>query len=177
MKKKLYWVIALVVALTVSGGVYAYTTATGTIGITEPTGDIATWEPAPGQPNWSAVLPPPTKGDVPTGDLFIVTVPLAYTGDLVVKVYLVNTGALIKAYDHLNIKLTLEGSVEASQTPNYQLLTLQNGEVAFNLENLAGGSHTLSVIGGGYSLISDDPLQWGEGWSITPEFYCEVIQR
>ena len=174
MKKKLFWVIALVLALTLSGGayVYTYTIATGTIGITEPTGDIATWEEAPGQPDWNSILPPPSRGDVPTGDLFIVTVLPAYTGDLVVKVHIVNTAALVKAYQYLNMKLYLEGSVEATETPNYRLLTLQNGKVAFNLEAPHDPTHTLSVIGGGYSLISADPPA-----SITPEFYCEITQR
>jgi hypothetical protein len=40
------------------------------------------------------------------------------------------------------MKLYLEGSREANQTPNYQLLTLQNGEVTFSLENLAGTSQS-----------------------------------
>ncbi len=174
MKNKLFWVIALVLALTLSGGayVYTYTTTTGTVDITEPTEDIATWEPAAIQPDWNTVLPPPSRGDVPTGDLFIVTVSPAYTGDLVVKVYLTNTGALIKAYQYLNMKLYLEGSVEATETPNYRLLTLQNGKVALNLEAPHDPTHTLSVIGGSYSLISADPPA-----SITPEFYCEITQR
>jgi len=118
------------------------------------------------------------QGEVPTGNLFVVTPHPAYTDDLVVKVYLTNTAALVKAYQHLNMKLYLEGSVEAGETPDYQLLTLDNGVVTFNLVGYyAAGSYTLTVIGGSFSLNPNDPSGWEAGWSVTPEFYCEVTQR
>ncbi len=77
-----------------------------------------------------------TCGEVPTGDLFTITPNTIYTGDLMAKVYLANTGNLTKAYQYLNMKVFLESSVEAGETPNYRLLTLQNGEVAFTMEEL-----------------------------------------
>ena len=116
----------------------------------------------------------PLYGEVPTGNLCIVTPDPAYTGDLQVKVYLTNTGNLTKAYQYLNMKLYLEGSVEA---PDCRLLTLENGVATFNLENCAGSSHTLSVIGGSYCLVEANTWEWREGWSVTPEFYYEVEQR
>lgn len=120
------------------------------------------------------------QGEVPTGNLFVVTPHLDYTDytdDLVVSVSLTNTAALVKAYMHLNMKLHLVGSVETPQEADYRLLTLQNGEVAFHLEAPHNLTHTLSVIGGSFSLNPNDPLQWAEEWSVTPEFYCEVTQR
>lgn len=127
---------------------------------------------------------PPICGDVPTGNLFDVTPEAAYTGDLQVKVYLTNTGALVKAYQYLNMKLYLEGSVEAGETPNYRLLTLQNGVATFNLKGYAPGTYTLSVghsaspviPGGSYCLVSTDSSEWQAGASGTPELYCEVTQ-
>ena len=116
-------------------------------------------------------------GDVPIGNLFDITPDDDYTGDLAVKVYLTNTGDLVKAYEYLNMKLYLEGSVEAGETPNYQLLTLDNGEAAFNLQGYAPGTYTLSVTGGSYGLVSPDSSQWEAGWTVTPEFYCLIIQR
>jgi len=80
--------------------------------------------------------PPALLGEVPVGDLFDVTPQTEYTGDLAMKVYLTNVGDLSKAYDYLNMKLYLAGSVEAGDTPDYQLLTLQNGEVSFNIQDL-----------------------------------------
>ncbi len=116
-------------------------------------------------------------GEVPTGDLFDITPDDDYTGDLAVKVYLTNTGALVKAYDYLNMKLYLEGSVEAGETPNYRLLTLDNGGVTFSLEDYSPGTYTLSVTGGSYCLVSTDTAEWEPGWTVTPEFYCEIVQR
>ena len=117
------------------------------------------------------------SGDVPIGNLFDITPDNDYTGDLAVKVYLTNTGDLVKAYQYLNMKLYLEGSVEAGETPNYQLLTLDNGEAAFNLQDYAPGTYTLSVTGGSYGLVSTDSSEWEVGWTVTPEFYCLIMQR
>jgi hypothetical protein len=120
----------------------------------------------------------PISGEAPTGDLFTITPEGDYTGDLQVRVYLANTDALTKAYSYLNIKLYLESSVEAGETPNYQLLTLENGVATFNLRDFIGGvALTLSVTGGSYSLVSDDTSEWDAGYSLTPEFYCDVTQR
>jgi len=117
------------------------------------------------------------SGDVPTDGLFDITPDANFTGDLAVKVYLTNTGDLVKAYQYLNMKLYLEGSVEAGETPNYQLLTLDNGEATFNLKDYAPGTYTLSVTGGSYGLVSTDSSVWEVGWTVTPEFYCLIMQR
>lgn len=114
------------------------------------------------------------SGDAPAGNLFTVTPHDNYTGDLTLKVYLANTGDLVKAYNYLNMKLYLEESEEAGQTTNYQLLTLENGVVTFHLKEYEPGIHTLSVTGGSYSLVSGDPAEWEDEWSIEPELYCEV---
>ena len=119
-------------------------------------------------------IEPVTEGEVPSGDLFVITPHPNYSGDLLVKVYLTNTSALVKSYQYLNMKLFLQGAAEA---PGYRLLTLENGVATFNLEGCSGGSRTLSVIGGSYCLVSDDSSQWGAGWSVTPELHCEVTQR
>jgi hypothetical protein len=112
------------------------------------------------------------EGDVPDGELYEITPHPEYPGDLSVRVYLVNSGALIKAYQYINMKLSLEGDNE-----DFKLLSLDNGVATFNLEGYSDGTHLLSVIGGSYRLVSGDPDEWGDGWSITPEFYCEVTQR
>ena len=93
------------------------------------------------------------------------------------QVYLLNTDALTKAYQHLNMKIYLENSVEASQTPDYQLLTLDNGVATFTLESGVGTDYTVSILGGGYGLNSPDSLAWEEGWTEIPELYCEVSQQ
>ncbi len=119
----------------------------------------------------------PISGNVPTDDLFEVSPHTDYSGDLAVKVYLANTGSLTKAYQSLNMELYLEGSVEAGETPNYRLLTLENGVATFTIKGGGSDNHTLSVTGGDYYLVSDNISAWEEGWTVTPELYCEATQR
>jgi len=146
MKRKWQLIIGLVLALVISGGLYAfaYTTTTITMDVAVAGEEIATAEEAAeiDQPDWDPILTPPEDppllGEVPTGDLFDITPSAEYSGDLAIKVYLTNTGNLVKAYDYLNMKLYLEGSVEAGETPSYQLLTLQNGEANFIMQDIAG---------------------------------------
>jgi hypothetical protein len=120
---------------------------------------------------------PPLSGNTPTGDLFEIDEDADYNGDLQVRVYLTNTGSLQKAYDELNIELYLEDSEEAGETPNYQLLTLENGVVTFTLKDPIGDSHTLSVTGGNYTLNSRETSEWEAEWTVTPELFCEATQR
>lgn len=186
MKRKSYLILALVVAVALSSGYFAYTysTASGTIGATGVEGDIVTVEPAAGQPDWNVIMADciaywesggvegQLSGEVPLGDLFVVTPHSDYTGDLLVKVCLTNTGALNKAYQYLNMELTLTGAVDG-----VQLFTLDNGVATFNLAGGASGSHYLQLTGGSYSLRLVHPEQWEDGWSITPELYCKATQR
>ncbi len=113
------------------------------------------------------------SGEVPIGEVFDIAVNEAYTGDVAVTLYLLNTGSLVKAYRYLNIMVELEGSVGGV----YQLITLENGVANFTLENVAGLTRTLSVTSGSYVLVSGDPSGWSSGWSVIPELYCEITQR
>jgi hypothetical protein len=117
------------------------------------------------------------EGAVPQGDLFDITPYPGYTGDLLVKIYLTDTAALLKAYKYLNMKIYMANTLEAGKTPDYQILSIENGVALFNIQGGAAAKYTVSVSGGAYRIISDKPEEWGEGWSIEPEFYCEVSQR
>ena len=75
------------------------------------------------------------------------------------------------------MKVKVPGSLEAEKDPDYQILSLENGVILFNIEGGSAETYVVEVTGGSYRLISGDPAEWGEGWSITPEFYCEVTQR
>jgi len=117
------------------------------------------------------------QGAVPMGDLYDITPYPGYTGDLLVKIYITNTAALLKAYQYLNMKIFVANSLEAGKTPEYQVLSIENGVVLFNIQGGSAAKYTVSVSGGAYRIISDKPEEWGIGWSVEPEFYCEVGQR
>jgi hypothetical protein len=117
------------------------------------------------------------QGAVPAGDLYDITPYPGYTGDLLVKIYITNTASLLKAYQYINMKVFVPNSLEAAKTPDYQVLSMENGVVLFNIQGGAAVKYTVSICGGAYRLISDKPDEWGTGWSVAPEFYCEVAQR
>ncbi len=118
-----------------------------------------------------------TQGEVPQGGMFVITPHPDYTGDILVKIYLTNTNDLLKAYKYINMKVYMSNSLEAAKTPNYQILAIETGVVVFNIEGGSAESYTVQITGGSYRLMSDNPDEWGTGWTIVPEFYCEVTQR
>ena len=145
-KRKVFLLAALGLVLVLSSGAFAYTytTAVGTIGVGDPSADVATSNVSSSQPDWSSITDNlsenTTCGEVPTGDLFDITPSPTYSGDVLVDVYLTNAANLTRAYKYLNMKLYLEGSEEAGETPNYQVLSLQNGRASFCLAGLASSS-------------------------------------
>jgi hypothetical protein len=118
-----------------------------------------------------------TQSELPPGDLFDITPHPDYTGDLQLKIYLTNTAELIKAYSYLNMELRVAKSLEAQKPPTYRLLSLENGVASFNIEGGSAGIYTVELLGGAYRLVSSNPDEWAEGWSVVPELYCEVSQR
>jgi len=145
-KRKLYVLAALGLVLVISGGAFAYTyaTAVGTVNVGEPSADVATCDTSSSQPDWDSVTDnlseDTTCGEVPPGDLFDITPNAAYTGDLQIGIYLTNAANLTRAYKYLNMKLYLEGSKEASETPDYQVLSMQNGRANFSLAGITSSS-------------------------------------
>src|SRR4030042_587039 len=118
-----------------------------------------------------------TQGEVPQGVLFEVNPHPGYTGDLLVKIYLTNTADLLKAYQYINMKIYVADSIEAGYTPDYEIISIETGVVTFNIIGGSADSYFVQLIGGTYRLISDDPDEWGAGWTLEPDFYCEVSQR
>jgi hypothetical protein len=117
------------------------------------------------------------QGEVPQGELFEITPAQGYPGDLLVKIYLTNINDLIKAYKYINMKVYVADSLEAEKTPDYQVLSIETGVIVFNIKGGSAESYKVQIVGGSYRLMSNDPDEWGMGWTITPEFYCEVTQR
>lgn len=175
MKKLL--IIGLVAVLMVTGGVFAttYTTATATIGVTAVESDFA-------EATANVTVLAPTvfgkyAGTWPSGTLFTVVPDASYTGDLVIRAYLVNTGELSRYYEHLNMSLefTDNTSAIADEQAITQVLTLDNSEVLFTWENGYGDSpYKVELTGGGYRL---HPWKTLTGGSVQPQLWLEITQR
>ncbi len=172
-------------ALALTGGAFAYTYTTASATITA-TGDsdFAAIEPSDNISGFSTNVFGKHRGDIPTSDIFDITPDADYTGDMVVKVYLTNADELSKAYQYLNMKLQLNDSADAN-TANatghtFQLLTLDNAVVTFDLQNPSGAGSPYHVYlnDGGYMTNSrGGVLDWSAGYSVSPFLYCEVTQR
>jgi len=169
--------ITLVALLVLTGGMFAYTftTATATIGVTAPTSDFA-------NVTTGGSISAPTvfgkfTGTWPSSTLFDITPDPAYTGDLVIKVYMVNTGQLIRQYHHINITLEFQDSTNttADEQGTIQVLNLQNAEALFTWANAQGTSpYKVVLTGGGYRL---HPFKTLTGGSYQPQIWCEITQR
>ncbi|MFC1932544.1 hypothetical protein ACFLXU_02795 [Chloroflexota bacterium] len=175
--KKLLLIIALVTVLVVSGGLFAstYTTATATIGVTAPTSDFATVTA-----NLTAAIPTvfgKYSGTWSSGTLFDITPDPSYTGDLVIRAYLVNTGELSRYYEHLNMTLEFQDitSTISDEQGAAQVLNLQNSEVLFTWANGTNTSpYRVELTGGGYRL---HPWKSLAGGSVQPQLWLEITQR
>lgn len=174
MKKLI--IILIVAGLLVSGGVFAatFTTAATTIGVNAVESDFA--EITSGNITAPTVFGNFT-GTWPDGTLFNITPHASYTGDLVVRVYIVNAGQLIRQYNHLNMTLqyTDNNSAMVDEQGEIQVLTLQNSSVLFTWSNGTGDTpYKIELSGGSYRL---HPWKSLTGGSVQPQVWCEVIQR
>lgn len=169
-------IIALVAVLLVSGGMFAaaFTTATTTIGVNAVESDFA--EVTAGNITAPTVFGNFT-GTWPQGTLFNITPHASYTGDLVIRVYIVNAGQLIRQYNHLNMMLqyTDNNSAQVDEQGTIQVLSLQNSSVLFTWSNGTGDSpYKVELSGGSYRL---HPWKSLTGGSVQPQVWCEVLQR
>jgi len=180
--RKPVFVAALLLALAISGGLFAYTwtTTSATLTLTAAGGDFASV--AANTTGISSVTWQPFgryRGTIPAGNLFDVMPETGYTGDLEVTVYLANADELSKNYRFWMIRLQFVDSTgnACDVQGGTQVLSLNNGQASFyttSTNYTAGSWHYVKCIGGSYI-----GLPWvGSGWDSTynPLLFCEVTQ-
>ena len=186
--KGAYLVGAMLLALAVTGGVFAYgwINATTTLDATAATSDFAavtenssdalTWTPY-------GFFKGSISGPKPIFDVDTVT--SNYSGDLVVTVSLANADELVKCYRVLALKIemvetdntsaVIEINEDVDTDNNWALLTLGNGEVNM----FPGGTAqamTVRVKSGFYITHIFKGANWGSSYE-DPVLFCEVAQR
>jgi len=177
MKMKRLLIIVLAAVLVITGATFAatYTTATATISVNAPTSDFA-------EVSANLTASTPTvfgefSGTWPAGTLFDITPNASYTGDLVIRAYLVNTGELSRYYEHLNMTLEFQDSTDniSDEQGIAQVLNLQNSEVLFTWANGINTSpYRIELTGGGYRL---HPWKSLSGGNVQPQLWLEITQR
>ncbi len=175
MKKILVISVLALLVLTCGMFAYTFTTATATIGVAAPTSDFANITAG------SSITAPTVFGKFtgtwPSSTLFDITPDASYTGDLIITVYMVNAGQLVRQYQHVNMSVEFQDSTNstADEQGTIQVLNLQNAEAMFTWENSTGtGPYKVVLTGGGYRL---HPFKTLTGGSYQPQIWCEVTQR
>ena len=174
-------------ALTGSTFAYAYTTASISLGTIWPVGADFANVTAGSEFDWWHSSDNLTDGllgrmsgamDDTGNTLFTIYPSGNYTGDLEIKVYLANAGHMRKAFKHFNMMLECSASEEyKSDNVTFGLLTLENAEVLWHLDNPSGTSANVTLIGGSWHTIAEHPLAWPGGHHQYPMLYCEVQPR
>ncbi len=189
MKRK-FFIVALVVALLISGGTFAYTytTASSTIGAV-PAADIAAvtagatppagWTAPSGYgvaPSWTPVIN--STENITKGSIFWID-PGGYTGNIVVTLYLTNSKDLTSSYTYLNMAIMVHSSTDGTSwsevtNPAFKsggkynyYLALTNGYTQFTLPG--GKKYHIAIDGGVYYCISTTG-------TLYPSLYLEVKQ-
>jgi hypothetical protein len=178
-----YFLAALLLALAITGGVFAYgfinTTTTLSATVYESNfADVSVNSTGSANISWSGWGH--FKGSIggPNG-LFDITPGNSYTGDLVATVTIGNADQLAKRYRVLALQLDVVDStgtpqdISAGAGSTYTMLTLDNGSA--NLYITATDNLTIRVNKGFYITQARPNAGWsGAG---APELFCEVAQR
>ena len=170
---------ALLLALAVTGGVFAFGWINATTTISATVGDNFADVAAAGNLSaWTAHGN--TKGTIGTGNIFTITPDATYQGDLVVTVSIGNAADLAQQYRVLSFQLELVQSdnvtvidCSAGNGAQWAMLTLNNGEV--NLYPASTQNMSVRVKSGFY--ITQAKGSGGWSGSGAPELFCEVSQR
>ncbi|OGN98941.1 MAG: hypothetical protein A2Y89_05445 [Chloroflexi bacterium RBG_13_51_18] len=170
---------ALLLALAVTGSVFAFgwinasTTITSTVG-----NNFANVIAANNLTGWTAHGN--TKGNIGTGNIFTIMPDPTYTGDLVITVSIGNAAELAQQYRVLSLQLELVQSdnvttidLSAGNSGFWTMLTLQNGSV--DLFPLTTQNMSVRVKSGFYITQAKGTGPWGG--ASSPDLFCEVTQR
>ncbi|MFC1918640.1 hypothetical protein ACFLWW_01525 [Chloroflexota bacterium] len=173
---------ALLLALAITGGMFAFTwtTSSATLTTGAASNDFASISAnSTGIANITWTPFGRYRGAIPGDTLFDVTPTTGYDGDLEVTVYLANPDELSKNYRFWLVRLQLQDSggdpVDAQE--DTQVLSMDNGQATFywpSSNYTAGTQYQIECEGGAYVA-----LPWvGAGWADTydPLLFAQVTQ-
>ncbi len=172
-RKGLFFIGAILLALAITGGVFAYGATTATVGLTVTgTSDFAVVTPGAGA-SWTAFGS--FKGQVGTGDLFTITPTAGWTGDMSVVLTLTNAYKLVEAYRILVLEIQVydDGTSNPATGATTEYLTLSKGDIDIQFSLGTGPTYTVKLTDGFY-------ITHRSGWGAAaddPSIYCQVLQR
>jgi len=183
-RKGLFFIGAVLLALAVTGGVFAYgaLTATVTTSISAENAEFADVT-AGAVPDWD-VFGGYTGSIAATGAVFEIVPANGFTGDFVVQVFLTNVDNLVEVYRVLGMTwtATLDGaadgitSITVTPTTNFLSLTHPTIDLEISTTGTPDGDDIINVdLSGGFFRTH----YYGGGWSGSPSplIFSKVIQK
>ena len=179
-RRPLVLVGAFLLALAITGGIFAYTATTDTItiGVSAVSADFAELSANNSVSYNSTTIVGNVIGKINAGVMFDVTKDSNYTGDVELVVSLANADELVQEYKSwmMRIKLTDGSDINTGyDTSNStQVVSLKNPSVTFSVDsaNLTVTRY-IHCIGGSYKTLSADI--WA-GMGFDPLIFAEVAQ-
>ncbi|MFC1949221.1 hypothetical protein ACFLW0_03510 [Chloroflexota bacterium] len=182
-RKGLIMVASFLLAMAITGGIFAYTytTASVTMTVGAVTSDFA--QIADNSTDLASYTPfGKLRGALPSGTLFQIIPATGYTGDLEVTVYLANPDELTRNYRYWLMRLQLTDNASSGLNPVdaemiTQVLTMSNGEATFYFpsSNFTGGEdYYVLTSGGSYMALPYTSAGWGTVYS--PLVFAQVTQ-
>ena len=184
-RKGLFFIGAIVLALAVTGGVFAYGALTYTVtgAVTAEASEFADAAAGANTPTWS--LWGKYTGSVPaTTEVFAVIPGNNFTGDFVLQIYLTNIDDLVEVYRVMGMRWTVTNGagntnitgVTVTPTTGFLSLTHPTIDLEISVTGTPDGIEELDVnLSGGFFRTHS----YGGGWSGSedPQILLKIIQK
>jgi hypothetical protein len=162
---------ALLLALAITGGVFAYGFVTGLVppitGVGQPIFANVTLFTPDSIGNVTAG----TWGNITARSLANITRHANYTGDMTFMVYLVEAGDLARSFQHLNLRMNIT-TVGVPTIPVERLITLHNARAVFDVGGFIGGrNYTVWLAHGSFHALTTVDTH------LPLTFYIDVTPR
>lgn len=163
---------ATLLALAITGGVFAYGATTATVSVTlDDYGDFASVA-AGSITGWDVFGS--YKGSVGTETLFTITPDTNWTGDMAVILTIANAQELVECYRILVLEIEIwDNQGTPAQVGTTEYLSLGRGEIEMQFSQTVGTAYDVEITGGYY-------ITHRGGWTTgqeDPLIMCQVLQR
>jgi len=172
-RKGLFFIGAILLAMAITGGIFAYGATTATLSLTltdQP--DFAAMAAAGAPPTWNVWGS--YRGKVTAGDLFTLTPATAWTGDMSVLLTLTNAHDLVETYRILVLEIEIwDSNATPVQVGTTEYLTMGTGEASIEFTQTADPPYDVRLTGGFY-------ITHRGGWTTgqeDPSIFAQVLQR
>ncbi|MBA7485382.1 hypothetical protein ES707_20928 [subsurface metagenome] len=184
-RKGLFFIGAILLALAVTGGVFAYGALTYTVtgAVTAESSEFADAAAGINTPTWS--LWGKYTGQIPaTTEVFEVTPGNQFTGDFVIQIYLTNVDDLVEVYRVMGMRWTVTNDtlntgitgVTCTPTTGFLSLTHPTIDLEIQIAGTPNGIEKIDVdLSGGFFRTQS----YGTGWGgdEDPQILCKIIQK